>query len=725
VSAGAGRSAQAGTTAAVGQAFKRASDFDRAGISARAGLIAAIPVAAMMALGIALNSPTDAVSMGVGAMLVGVSWRAGNGPLIPPIGTMVAATVVLTLCTLAGTLSGRWPWLHLAVLVIVCLIAGLCASLGRRGIAPGTQAIIAYVVFGRFPENLANGCGLAGLVLAGGVTQTLFSWLIGVPAAWRRQRQALARAYRKLGDLLSAVDSSGAPSAGALEEAGALLSAPALFADREREALAGLVDEGRRIRLELASLASTLDQASREQPQLHLQARPLLTQARARTANVLAGIAAAIDGTPGHAAALTAAAQELSRWGAEREPLPLERVDGRLGALIGQVAAAARLAAAIDAPGGRPLPAGRQLPGGRPLLAGRPTLGGRGLAPRTAARIRADLRQIRANATLRSAPGRHALRLAVVVAGTELLTQRIALPRGYWAVVAAATVLRPSFGATFTLGAERVLGTCVGVVVASLIAVAIDPSGWGLVAVVALLAFFTYAVFPASFTAGTAMLTGVIVFLLHTVVGDSVATALDRGLDTVIGGVIGLTAYALWPTWSARSTGPLLSRLVDAQHAYMRTVLDALVGGLRPDPATLRDGARVARAVFTDADALVELSRTEPRRDDADLRAAAATLGALQRVVYAVHALRLESSRESAPPPRPELAPLRDGFDEALNTLSLALRAGGRAGMTVPPLRRLLRKIEWQAADESLRPALDELVDAVNTAAAAISLELP
>jgi len=40
------------------------------------------------------------------------------------------------------------------------------------------------------------------------------------------------------------------------------------------------------------------------------------------------------------------------------------------------------------------------------------------------------------------------------------------------------------------------------VVVASLIAVAIDPSGWGLVAVVALLALGTYAVFPASFTAG-------------------------------------------------------------------------------------------------------------------------------------------------------------------------------------------------------------------------------
>ena len=109
---------------AAGHAFMQAGRFDRAKISARAGLIAAIPVAAMLALGTAVGSPAAAVTMGVGAMLTGVAWRAGDGPLVPPIGTMAGAATALATATLAGMLSGRWPWLHLLLLVVFCLIAG-------------------------------------------------------------------------------------------------------------------------------------------------------------------------------------------------------------------------------------------------------------------------------------------------------------------------------------------------------------------------------------------------------------------------------------------------------------------------------------------------------------------------------------------------------------------------------------------------------------------------
>jgi uncharacterized membrane protein YccC len=257
-----------------------------------------------------------------------------------------------------------------------------------------------------------------------------------------------------------------------------------------------------------------------------------------------------------------------------------------------------------------------------------------------------------------------------------------------------------------------------------LIAVAIDPSGWGLVAVVGILAYLTYAVFSASFTAGTAMMTGVIVFLLHAVVGDSVTTALDRGLDTVIGGGIGLIAYALWPTWSAHSIGPLLARLVDAQDRYMETILQALGRGVQPDVATLRWYARQARVAFTDCEAAVTLARSEPQRGDTDPQQASVSLGALRRVVFAVHALRLEPAVRDGGPKREDLWPLAKGFDQALKVTSASLRVGHPAG-SLPPLRRLFRDVAWQPGDEPLRRALDELVDAINAAAASAGLQLP
>jgi uncharacterized membrane protein YccC len=708
--------ATGGRTLAVSHAFLDAGRVDRAQISARAGLIAAIPVAGMLALGTVLHSPSAAVTMGVGAMLTGVAWRAGNGPLIPPVGTMAGAAGALAAATLAGTLSGNWPWLHLIVLIGFCAAAGSAATLGRPGLVIGTQSIIAFIVFGRFPEDAARAFGLTGLVIAGGVAQTLFASLVAVPLAWRRQRDALATAYRLLVDLipetlLAEIPSAAGPAA-AFDAADQILRGPALFADPNREALGGLVREGRRIRLELIVFRTMAAQAQRTQPELARMADEQVHDALTRLRSLLELVVIAICGDGAALAELPGDEAALSEWGESRTPLESVALDERLAALIGQVTAAARLATALRPPA-------RRL-GVIPV--GQPSLGLR----RALRRVGYGLRRMRAGTNLQTAAGRHALRLAVVVPLTELLAQLLGLPRGYWAVVATATVLRPGFGATFTRGAERVLGTLVGVVVASFIAVAIDPSGWGVVAVVAVLSYFTYAVFPASFAWGTATMTGVIVFLLHAVAPDSGQIALDRGIDTAIGGAIGLITYALWPTWSALSAGPLLARLVDAQHAYMDGVLDDLSSGSRAQESRLRSLAREARIAFADAEASISLALSEPVHGDADPRQASTTLGALRRVVYAIHALRLELV-DSDLGPLPVLAPLRSALSDALAQLSLSLR-DGRASSSFPHLRRLHRELghtDGVTLNPTLLVELDELVDATDTAAMTAGLEVP
>ncbi|HET9074099.1 MAG TPA: FUSC family protein [Solirubrobacteraceae bacterium] len=677
---------------------------NRARLAWRPGVIAALPVAAMLALGTLLAQPVAAVTLGVGAMLVGVAWRAGDGPATPPLGTMAAAAVMLTLSTVIGTVTGRWPWLHLATLFVLCVWAGLSSALGRRGSVVGTQTLIAFIVFGRFPESLVGGLRLAGLVLGGACAQLLFAALVGAPLAWRRQRRLLRDAYAQLAAIAGQLSASTVSAAEAFDAADAALAAPALFGDPQRAGLVTLVAEGRRLRLELLGLRSALagqpggaDARGRGEAQVAATMR--------RLAAALELIVEALDGAdPGaDPARLDAVEAELRRWSAARESLDSPLLEARLAALGGQVRAAVRQTATL-------LRDGTQ----RTWRLPHPSLG----SPHVLSGVAVDAQRVRDALSFTSPAGRHAIRLAVVVAAAELISQRSGLPRAYWAVVAAATVLRPNFGDTITRGAERMLGTLSGAVIATFIAVALDPSGWGIVITVGVLALLTYTVFSASFAAGVSGLTAMIVFLLHGVAPDSATIALDRGLDTIIGGALGLVATLVWPTWSGDALPRSFAVLVAAQRDYLVAVLTDLVRGERPGPAA-RPLARHVRVAFADADTTIAVARSEPDRAGRGLdpEAAAALLAALRRVTYAIHALRLLSADDPAPTlrPRPELSTLAVALQDALDhSLLQRPEAVGTAS-----LRGLLREVAPRL-DPSVSLALDELVDAVNSAATAL-----
>ncbi len=669
-----------------GRALRSAARLDRAQISSRVGAIAALPVTAMLALGIAAGRPAAAVTMAVGAMLAGVAWRAG-GEASHPLATMTAAAGGLVVATICGTLTGRWPWLHLGVLTVFCLGAGVLSALGRRGSVVGTQSVIAFIVFGRFPEAPPEAFELAGLIVVGAAAQIGCAALVALPPTWRAQRRAVADAYERLAEVAAAPGASTLAAGAALELAERRISGPALLADPAVIALSNLVQEGWRIRLSLAVIGAAVARDP---------ADPRVRAALSAATSGLSRISMTVE-QPGRPV-VSATGRDLLPQ-SDGAVAADARIDGLVAGLLGQVAAAMRMAERSQGRDGSRRRA-------HPTRGSRSPLAGMG----------SDLRRLRASATLGSAAGRHAIRLAAVVAGTELLVQRIGLPRGYWAVVAAATVLRPEFGATITRGAERLGGTCAGVVIATLIAVGLHPGGWAIVAIVGLLAWGTYAVFPGSFAAGTAGLTAVVVFLLHAVAPDSAAVAFDRGLDTVIGGSIGITVYVLWPTWSGTSVGRLLADVVDADQRYLHAILADLVGGRRTADERVRLLARRARLAYSDADAAVTLTQSEPVRG-LDPGAAASILAGLRRLVQAIHALRIEGRTLAPARPIPALAPLAESFDEALALLAQELRTDAPAAAP-PPLRRRLRDV-LPTLDTTLRPALetllDELVDATNT----------
>ncbi|MHB1835410.1 MAG: hypothetical protein ACYCXW_10620, partial [Solirubrobacteraceae bacterium] len=194
----AGRHAE-GHSAAFSEAVRAAARFDRRLVSIPAGVIAAVPVVAVLGIALALGHTVPAVTMGAGAMIVGIAWRATGGR--PPLAVMATDTVVMGLATFVGCLTGSVTWLHIAVLCLLSGAGGLLVGVGNRGGVVGMQSIIAAVVFGRFSEPGPQALGLAALVMAGGAAQVAFLSLVRWPTPLHAQRMATAAAFRALSAL--------------------------------------------------------------------------------------------------------------------------------------------------------------------------------------------------------------------------------------------------------------------------------------------------------------------------------------------------------------------------------------------------------------------------------------------------------------------------------------------------------------------------------------------
>ena len=701
------------TPVAVSRAVREAARFDRKLVSFDAGLLAAVPVVAVLTIGLAIGKPVWGVTMGAGAMLVGIAWRVSGGR--PPLALMATDAVAMAVSTLVGSVTGSVTWLHILVLCLWGLMAGLLVAVGNRGGAVGTQSIIALVVFGRFSQPADHALGLATLVLTGGLAQVVFLSVARWPLPLRNQRAATAAAYRALAALAAASDdASTLPAAEAVDEAEASLASPTLFGDAAVTTLRSLVNEAYRLRVQIMAIHVLLRQLragghdvssdSPERRALALSAAALDTAALA-----IQGEEDAFYRLLRRSAELDAAVQD---YGGGDPAAPALHMDRRLAALAGQVRAVAALSPAAGKGGG--------------LRTRRPY----GRTNQPLQRLRTDLEQIRANMSIHSPAGRHALRLAVVVPLAELIARELPLQRSYWMVVAAATILRPEFGATFTRGAERALGTCLGVALAGAIAVTLHPAGGVTIVLVGALAWAGYSLFPASFAVGFAFITALVVFLLNAISPDTLATASARLLDTLVGGAIGLTAYALWPTWAHTSAWQSLADLVGAERAYLDGVLTAEAEGRRPDDRQMRVLARRARLDRTTAESTVARSLSEPSTRRIDASQSQRVLATLRRLVQAAHVLRLDAQDEREHRPQPGLRALQDGIDEVLEEVESSLRARPQQEpipRELPDIRARFEALQREAGDDddalAVLAELDEIVDAANGLAAAAGLE--
>ena len=675
-------------------ALARALAFDRAGLAPGAAVRSALGVVVPLVVGAATGHPADGAMAAAGALPVGVAAMTGTLGAAPA-GLLIATTVGMSLSTFVGSLCAGHEPAVVATLAVWGFAAGLFAVLGTAATITGVQAVVGLIVFGRYPGGVGTSALHAGAVLVGGLQQTAYAVLLRPIRPLGRERAALAEAYRRLAEL--AGGGYGGPSGEAIATASTLVRRRGT----ELPMLRDLVDEAGRIRLELQALSSV--------PEV-----PGVTAVTSAAGGWLAGLARSLSAGAPPGAEVPLLSDAVASLRADPGP-PGRRgsrrrfATARAAALLGQLRAVDRLAAAMAGERHVPLP----------------RIGGVRSALQLGRVLRRDLNRLREVATDVSGPTfRHAARLGVLLPVADVVSTQLPWSRGYWVPLTTVVVLKPDYAATAQRGLARIVGTGLGVVLAGLLVAEARPTGTALVVAVGVLAWASYAVFAASFALFSLALTGLVVLLISTSDARPLAAVADRGLDTLLGGAVALIGYLAWPTREAPTLRATTAALLRALAGYADVVLEAYAAGTYDQEVRNRMGehARAARRARAEAQASLDRAVAEPARLRPDTELALSVLAAARRIVIVLHALRTTLQDTTEHVAVAEVDTVRHSVVQALDDLASAVAEG--SPVQLADLREDQHRLE-ELADRSaglrgrrlalVAAHLDPLVDAVDT----------
>ncbi|MGW7357463.1 FUSC family protein [Streptomyces sp. NPDC054802] len=522
-------------------------------------------LALVVGAALTLFGPAVAVSSAFGAFQAAIatfqrSWRPR-----PVLALVSGATLAVS--TFLGYVTGTHIALFLGLLTLWTFLAGLAWAVGPTvGIIASSNVAIMLVTV-TLPTSVAAAAGHAAMIAVGGIVQALLVVVFPV-RRWGARRDALADALAAEADYARRLRSD--PTASF--DPAPLMHARSAAAVTPREArrrpaeLHGTRGVAERIRPVLASLADPAVGVPAEGP------------ARDRVRELLDAAGAVLDTAAravrhGDAVEVPAAAAAVLRTPDAGAVLsgPPRRAALRLAALLDDVVATAR--------GDGITESGHRTRQGLLRL------------------LPVALRAVRGELHPGSPVLRHATRSSAVVAAGYLLGTALPFGHGYWAPLTAVMVMRPDFSQTYGRSVARLCGTLVGVGVASAVVRAADPGTYVSAGIAVLCAFGMFLVMRTGYVAASVFISAYVVFLLGTGGEEWDQTVPQRVLLTLLGGLLAMLAYAVYPAWE---TPRLHHRLADwllADSRYAGAVLDRYA-----DPA---DTADVRRALLASRDARI------------------------------------------------------------------------------------------------------------------------
>ncbi|CAL9496762.1 hypothetical protein SUDANB105_03330 [Streptomyces sp. enrichment culture] len=588
--------------------------------------------------------PEAAASSAFGALQAAIatfqrSWR-------PRPELALASGTSLAVSTFLGYLTIPHLALFLALLAVWTFAAGLSWAAGPTTGLIASSNVAMMLVTVTLPTSVAQAAAHAVMMIAGGAVQAALIVLFPI-RRWGPHRDALADALAAEADYARRLrhDPVAPFDPLPLMEARDAAAVTPRQARRRPAELHGTRGLAERIRPVLASLA---DPALGVPPEG--RARDRVRELLAAAATVLDAAAHAVrHGTPVTLPAPATAALRTPDTGSILTGPP-QRAATRLARLLADVVETAE---AEPRRGGRASPA----PEPAPHLP-RPTL------PRL---VPVVLRSMRDELRLRhdSPITRHAVRVTAVATTGYLLGTALPLGHGYWAPLTAVMVMRPDFSQTYSRAVARLAGTVLGVAVATAIVQLTHPGVWLSAALAVVSAALLYLVMRMGQFAAQACIGAYVVFLLGMAGEQWTRTGPERVLLTLLGGLLAMLSYAVYPAWETPRLRTRLAEWLAAQGGYAAAVLRHHADPANTSADDIREALLTARAARAAWHAAVARAESEPVRHRGLSRATADDAEEALTQMGRVAMLLEAHLPDHAAPPLPPAARLADALRKA------------------------------------------------------------
>ncbi|MGZ3625047.1 MAG: FUSC family protein [Ktedonobacteraceae bacterium] len=666
------------------RSLKEVLRIDRSQITAFQALRGTIGIVIPLAIGVASGHVVEGVSMAGGAAIVATVGLTTTSRVRTR--TMLLDCIGVALAAFVGSITGHIGWLSVLVVGIWGFGAGMMVAISPQAMILGLQSTLALIILTHFKLAPAQAAIQAMLMFAGALLQAI---LAIAPSPWNTtfpERSALFSVYQELADYAS----SSSKTQSGTQVRDALLKAQQTLADSNTQSQQGkifsaLLEEAEHIRLSLILLSRKrrhLAQNMTEQAALVAQLDQVMKSAAQALRKIAYEVkppskftsAMTIQPHPGMKEALAALRKE-TRMAEHVEDIQQVLVYG--DALRDQLHKARKLAKSWK-------------------YAHQSTPISFRKVPRQAYLQLNNARAIlRANLNTHSATFRHAMRLGVALALATALYRLLPFPvgRGYWIPLTVLLVLRTDFASTFTRGLARLLGTILGAVLAVLLASFIGPTQGLLVIFVAVSAFVAFSFLFANYAIFSIFITMEIVFLLAFVIPQTSMNALDRAVDTTIGGILALIMYIVWPTWEHPHVAGNVADRFEAVRRYFVKVMECYIHPNAYDGSVLDTFRMKSRLARSNAAASVQRAINEPTSHHIDLELAQDLLGTVDTLIVSVLTLEAYLVDNPSHCALPMVSDFCNSVDEALRIMATAIREGQPiAGF--PDLQEAFRRLQ-------------------------------